>query len=124
MLMRLIAGFLALALTTGCAHGESRKVDEFHWQNVEHVIAISDIHGDYEQYIKVLEAAGNLCVRRAAPRGKLAPIDLFGLDGDYLGTLEGLAMPAAFPSEDRIAVIETDELDIERIVVYRVTRPE
>jgi hypothetical protein len=58
MIMRIIVGFLALAVSCGCAHGESLKVDDFHWQDVEHVVAISDLHGDYEQYIKVLEASG------------------------------------------------------------------
>jgi hypothetical protein len=33
-------------------------VDDYHWTGVERVVAISDLHGDYEQYIKVMRSAG------------------------------------------------------------------
>jgi len=47
-----------LALTSACAHGEPREIDPWHWQGVERVVAVGDLHGDYEQYMKVLRSAG------------------------------------------------------------------
>jgi hypothetical protein len=40
------------------ANAKARKVDDYHWAGVERVIAIGDLHGDYGQYIKVMESAG------------------------------------------------------------------
>lgn len=40
------------------AQAKARQVDEYHWQGVERVIAIGDLHGDYAQYLKVLGDAG------------------------------------------------------------------
>jgi hypothetical protein len=58
MTSRLIAALPALMLASGCAYGEAVKVDEYHWTGVDRVLAIGDLHGDYEQYIKVLQSAG------------------------------------------------------------------
>src|SRR5690242_17996835 len=33
------------------------KIDDYHWDHVERIVAIGDLHGDYENYVKVLEAA-------------------------------------------------------------------
>lgn len=49
---------LALLASFGCAHGKARQIDDHHWSGVERVVAVSDLHGDYDQYIKVLESAG------------------------------------------------------------------
>ncbi len=43
---------------TGLAWSKSRQIDDFHWENVDRIIAIGDIHGDYGQYIAALQAAG------------------------------------------------------------------
>ncbi len=53
------AGFLVLTLlaTTG-ARGEASQVDDTHWTGVDRVIAVGDLHGDYDQYIRVLREAG------------------------------------------------------------------
>lgn len=40
------------------AFAEARLVDEFTWENVDRIIAIGDLHGDYENYIESLELAG------------------------------------------------------------------
>lgn len=52
--------FLAawLAVACACAHGEPRQLDTWHWEGVERIVAVGDLHGDYEQYMKVLSSAG------------------------------------------------------------------
>jgi hypothetical protein len=47
-----------LFLTCACAHGEAVRVDDFHWKGVDRIVAISDLHGDYDQYFKVMRSAG------------------------------------------------------------------
>jgi len=46
-----------LLLAPGMASGAT-KVDDYHWIGVERVVAIGDLHGDYEQYINVMRSAG------------------------------------------------------------------
>ena len=33
------------------------KIDDYHWDQVDRVVAIGDLHGDYANYLKALEAA-------------------------------------------------------------------
>ncbi|NND44096.1 MAG: protein-tyrosine-phosphatase [Xanthomonadales bacterium] len=47
-----------LALVCACAHGEPREVAPWQWEGVERIVAVGDLHGDYEQYMKVLRSAG------------------------------------------------------------------
>lgn len=64
---------------------------------------------------------GRAWVRRDAVRGEPAAIDVLAPDGEYLGTLpEGTPWPVAFLSSRTYAAIETDELDVDRVVIYRV----
>jgi hypothetical protein len=53
---------LATSLLAACAsdpvQAKARKVDDTHWEGVQRIIAVGDIHGDYAQYIKVLSDAG------------------------------------------------------------------
>lgn len=64
---------------------------------------------------------GTIWVQRYAVRGEIAPIDIISPDGEYIGTLPlGSPFPAAFLPEDRIAAIEKDEFDLQRVVVYRI----
>ena len=58
MTFRIAAAGLSLLLAVACAHGETVKIDDYHWQGVERIVAIGDLHGDYEQYMKVLKSAG------------------------------------------------------------------
>jgi hypothetical protein len=51
---------LLLLLAVEPALAKAKKVDNFHWTGVERVVAIGDLHGDYEQYIKVMRSAGLL----------------------------------------------------------------
>lgn len=56
LLLILLPALLALSITVASA--EPRQVDDYHWTGVDRVVAIGDIHGDYENYIVALEAAG------------------------------------------------------------------
>jgi len=49
--------FLML-LAPALADAKAKKIDDYHWTGVERVIAIGDLHGDYERYIDVMESAG------------------------------------------------------------------
>jgi hypothetical protein len=50
--------FLLLLLAPVQANAKAKKIDNYHWTGVERIVAISDLHGDYRQYIKVMESAG------------------------------------------------------------------
>ena len=45
-------------LASPVALAEAREVAPHEWEGVERVIALGDVHGDYGQYLRVLEAAG------------------------------------------------------------------
>ena len=47
-----------LLLVPGLVSAKARKVDDFQWEGVERVVAIGDIHGDYDGYMTTLRAAG------------------------------------------------------------------
>jgi hypothetical protein len=65
---------------------------------------------------------GTLWVKRTTGPADPQPIDVFGADGAYLGTLpEGSPYPVAVGG-DRIAVVEQDEMDVQRLVVYEIGR--
>jgi 3',5'-cyclic AMP phosphodiesterase CpdA len=48
----------ALLLLAGAASAAPRQVDEFHWDGVERIVAIGDLHGDYDSYLAALRGAG------------------------------------------------------------------
>lgn len=37
---------------------EPREVDAYTWEGVQRVVAVGDVHGDYDNYIQILELAG------------------------------------------------------------------
>jgi hypothetical protein len=47
-----------LLLLPGVIQAKAKKLDDYHWTGVERVVAIGDLHGDYEQYTKVMQSAG------------------------------------------------------------------
>lgn len=69
--------------------------------------------------------SGGLWVqRRAEDAGPSGPIDILAADGRYAGTFaEGAAsMPLAFGPDGLAAFVETDDLDVQTIVVKRLPR--
>ncbi len=51
-------------------NAKTEKIDDYHWTGVERVVAIGDLHGDYEQYINVMQSAGLLDKRGKWNGGK------------------------------------------------------
>ena len=52
--------FALLLMVNAAAQAEVKRIDDYHWTGVERVVAIGDLHGDYDQYIRVMESAGLL----------------------------------------------------------------
>ncbi len=65
---------------------------------------------------------GGLWIRRPAeePWNPEGPIDVFGPDRRYVGTLAANTMPGAFGPDGLLAYWELDELDVASIVVKRL----
>lgn len=64
---------------------------------------------------------GQLWVERWVPGEDVMPIDIFGADGAYRGTLPaGLELPALLFGPNRVGVTRLDELDVARLVVADV----
>jgi hypothetical protein len=49
---------LALVLASAPAQAGAKQVDDYRWEGVERVVAIGDLHGDYDNYMATLQAAG------------------------------------------------------------------
>ena len=60
--------------------------------------------------------------RRGEEPASDGPIDLLTPDGRYIGTLaaNATAMPSAFGPDGLVAFIETNELDVQTVVVKRL----
>ncbi|MGH7128944.1 MAG: hypothetical protein ACREIV_10270 [Planctomycetaceae bacterium] len=68
-----------------------------------------------------LAPGGELWVERQQPGVELGPIDTFDESGAYTGTLpEASPFPMLFLPDGRIVVVESDENDVERLVILRV----
>ena len=69
-------------------------------------------------------ASGEVWVqRRVVGQPGNGPIDVFDAGGAYVGTLEaGTAMPLLLLPNGRVALEESDELDVERLVVAEIVR--
>lgn len=71
-----------------------------------------------------VDPAGGLWVERYEPGVRPGPIDVFDSSGRYQGTLpEDFPWPAVFLSEERIAAVQVDALEVQRLVVYQLRRP-
>jgi hypothetical protein len=58
---RSIATLLCLLLAFTCqAVARDDDSDDYHISGVERIVAIGDLHGDYEQYVRVMQSAGLL----------------------------------------------------------------
>lgn len=68
-----------------------------------------------------VDPQGRIWVERVTIGEEPARIDILDADGAYLGTLTDSPVPVAFlPGGDLLAV-ETDAMDVDQLVVYRVT---
>ncbi len=66
---------------------------------------------------------GMIWADRSMTGDSAATIDVFGSDGEYLGTLpDGTPFPAAFRSAEELVTVEMDEFDLPSVVVYRIGR--
>lgn len=64
---------------------------------------------------------GRIWVGRGGPRPEPTPTDILAADGTYLGTLPAEApYPIGFLPDGRVLATDTDELDVVRLVVYRI----
>jgi len=62
-------------------------------------------------------------LRKEVGEGRPAPVDVFDSNGAYVGTLPpGAPFPLAFLDADHFGAVETDELDVSRLVIYSVHR--
>jgi hypothetical protein len=69
----------------------------------------------------LLDPENDLWVIRSPAAAGETRIDLFAEDGSYLGTLPaGRPTPVVFGPSGRIVTIETDSLDVPKVVVYRL----
>ena len=49
---------LLTLLCSSLAVGAAREVDEYHREGVDRIVAIGDLHGDFDNYLGTLQAAG------------------------------------------------------------------
>jgi len=49
---------ISALVAIGSAEAKAKKIDDYHWTGVERVIAIGDLHGDYDRYLAVMKSAG------------------------------------------------------------------
>ena len=49
---------LTFLVCSSLAFAEVRQIDDYQWEGVERVVAIGDVHGDYDNYLATLTAAG------------------------------------------------------------------
>ena len=62
--------FYGLLLLCNLAYAGAREIDGFRWEGVERIVAIGDLHGDYENYLEVLRIAGLINKRGKWSGGK------------------------------------------------------
>jgi hypothetical protein len=71
----------------------------------------------------MLAPDGTWWVQRRVTGPERNRIDVLARDGEYLGTLApDFPWPAAFRGADEIVAVERDDLDVARVVVYRLVR--
>ena len=72
-----------------------------------------------------VDPSGRIWVQRGHLKDEETSTDVFAADGEYLGTLPpGTLFPAAFMPDGRVVTVETDELDVPHVVVYRISEAE
>ena len=67
-----------------------------------------------------VDRAGRLWIQRTGRRvTEEGPVDVVTADGEYLGTVESIALPDAFGPGGRVVFVEADELGVPMVVVKR-----
>ena len=97
----------------------SAGVRECEWEEVIEKRGVADLI----PAIRTLRVGpdGRIWVSRGGPRPEPTPTDILAADGSYVGTLSADApYPIGFLPDGRILATEMDELDVVRLVVYRV----
>lgn len=56
--MKLYSLVILVAIYAGQVGADARQISEFHWEGVDRIVAIGDIHGDYDKYMETLRLAG------------------------------------------------------------------
>ncbi len=59
-----------LLLLCNLAYAGAREIDDYRWEGVERIVAIGDLHGDYDNYLGVLRIAGLIDKRGKWSGGK------------------------------------------------------
>lgn len=67
-----------------------------------------------------LEPDGTLWVQRTRARDHRGSFDVLAPDGAYVGSLSDAPVPIAFLPDGDVVAIETDAMDVDRLVVYEV----
>ncbi len=49
---------LILLLFCHSVYADARQIDDYQWEGVDRIVAIGDLHGDYDNYLATLQAAG------------------------------------------------------------------
>ena len=49
---------LIVLLLCQAVYADARQIDDYQWEGVERIVAIGDLHGDYDNYLATLQAAG------------------------------------------------------------------
>ncbi len=62
--------FYGLLFLCNLVYAGAREIDDFRWEGVERIVAIGDLHGDYENYLEVLRIAGLIDKRGKWAGGK------------------------------------------------------
>lgn len=80
----------------------------------------------YAATVPIVEAlavtpTGGLWVKRRNPGSEVRSVDLFGSDGQYIGTVEpSPPFPTSFLPDGNLLSIEKDSLDVQTVAVYGV----
>lgn len=134
----LIAAALMTAPTTAQQVIELPLEDRLLAADFPEVYRVGDGAGEWELLSRIaslgFDSMGNLHIGDLAGEelGALNPapsapwpqrpglIDVVTPEGEYIGTLAGASMPAAFGPDGLVAYVEVDELDVANVVVRRL----
>ncbi|MEZ5463492.1 metallophosphoesterase [Dokdonella sp.] len=90
--VRVLLATLVMLLPAGpAAFAAARQVDAYHWTGVERIVAIGDLHGDYQSYLLTLRTAGLIDERDQWSGGKTHLVQLGDIPDRGADTLQIIA---------------------------------